>query len=232
MLSTAKTREAGGVQVSELPGNPLSIELTVSHRRLFWHTDEGDDYPERWNASADIWSLDASREGHRHVGDIEFVIADLVAERNLLDSVSLGEWALEFLAETVLDPSGRLHPELDAETSAGPSRMVILRRVVVAEPWRGHGLAGALIAGALRILAPTARLAVCRVSPLDFTRTHPDRVSAELASVRAGALLERIGFRRWREAHVVDLKNPELLDARMDLLSRWWPNTGGEDRAR
>ena len=221
----------GVSQVSDLPGNPMSIELTLSHRRLFWHTDDGDDYPERWDASADVGEFDGCPEPDRHVGDIQLVIADLIAERNLLDAVSLGEWALEFLAETVLDSSGRLHPELDAEISAGPARMVIIRRVVVAERWRGHGLASPLIAGALRILAPSARLAACRVSPVDFTRHYPDRVSAELASVRAGGLLERIGFRRWREAHVVDLQNPKLLDARMDLLQRWWPSLDGEDRA-
>ncbi|TNC22230.1 GNAT family N-acetyltransferase [Amycolatopsis alkalitolerans] len=210
--------------MSELPGNPLSIELTVSHRRLFWHTDDEDDYPEHWTASADVFRLGECVEPARHVADVEFLIADLTAERNLLDSVSVGEWALEFLAETVLDPSGRLHPELGAEIGAGPARMIILRHLTVAQCWRGHGLASALIAGVLRILAPSARLAVCRISPLDFGHTYPDRVSAELASVRAGLLLERIGFRRWREAHVVDLKSPRLLDARMDLLNRWWPH--------
>lgn len=214
-----------------MPGNPLSIELTVSHRRLFWHTDDEDECPEHWSASADVWPFDVYPDADRHVADIQFAIADLTAERNLLDSITFGEWALEFIAETVLDPSGRLHRELEAWISRGPARMIILRHIAVAERWRGHGLGSALIAGALRILAPSARLAVCRVSPADFTGTCPDRVSAELASVRAGAMLERIGFRRWREAHVVDLRSPELLDARMELLSRWLPPAEGEGQA-
>ncbi|WP_199433242.1 hypothetical protein [Qaidamihabitans albus] len=208
-----------------LPANPLSIRLSITHERLWWHIDDEDHLPERWDVSADVWELDRCPEAVRHVGDISLVIADLHRDRNLLDSVALGEWALEFIAETVLDSTdGRLHPELDARLPAGPSRMVILRHISLTTEWRGHGLGGPLIAGALRTLAPTARLATCRVSPLDFRSTCPDRVSAELASVRMAGMLERIGFHRWRDVHIVDLHNPALLEARMSLLDHWWPS--------
>ncbi|HJQ46588.1 MAG TPA: hypothetical protein VJ870_09745 [Amycolatopsis sp.] len=216
--------------MNEPPGNPLSIELTVSHRRLFWHSADEDDYPERWDASADVSLPKAYADADRHVADIRFLIADLTGERNLLDSLGPGEWAVEFLAETVLDRAGRLRPELGAAISTGPPRMAILRHVVVAERWRGRGLAAGLIAGALRILAPAARLAVCRVSAADFARTHPDRMSAELAGVRAGLMLERIGFRRWHGAHVIDLRNPDLRDARLESLDQWWPRAGDDQR--
>ncbi|MDQ0377808.1 hypothetical protein [Amycolatopsis thermophila] len=210
--------------VPDLPANPLSIELTLTHRRFWWRIDDEDEQPEQWDASADVSDLDVCPEDLRHVGNIALVIADLTKERNLLDSVVLGEWALEFIAETVIDPDqGKLHPELDARISQGPPRMVILRRIELTEPWRGHGLGAALIAGALRILAPNARLAACRVSPLDFAHPGADRISAELSSLRAGAMLESIGFHRWRGVHLVDLRNPALVDARMDLLEQWWP---------
>lgn len=101
--------------------------------------------------------------------------------------------------------------------------MVILRDVRIAPAWQGHGFGGVLVAGALRALAPGARLAACRVSPLDFARVAPDRVSAELASVRMAAMLERIGFRRWRDMHVVDVKSPLLLDARLEVVQRCYP---------
>jgi GNAT superfamily N-acetyltransferase len=210
--------------VSDLPANPLSIELTLSHRRFWWRIDDEDEQPERWNASADVPLQDPCPEQARHVGDVSLVIADLAKERNLLDFGALGEWALEFIAETVIDPAeGTLHPELDADLTPGPPRMIILRRIELTEPWRGHGLGAALIASALRILAPDARLGACRVSPLDFP-CPGDRMAAELASVRAGGMLENIGFRRWRGVHVVDLREAALLDARMDLLARWWPS--------
>ncbi|NKQ55033.1 hypothetical protein HFP15_19305 [Amycolatopsis sp. K13G38] len=215
--------------VPDLPANPLSIELTLSHRRFWWQIDDEDEQPEQWHASADITLLDPCPDEFRHVGDVSLVIADLTKERNLLDSVVLGEWALEFIAETVIDPDkGRLHPELDATLSPGPPRMLILRRVELAEPWRGHGLGTALIASSLRILTPDARIGACRVSPLDF-RCSGDRVSAELASVRAGSMLERVGFRRWNGVHIVDLRNPALLDARMEILDQWWPESEAKE---
>lgn len=209
----------------EEPANPLSIELTLSHRRLWWRIDDEDEQPEQWHASADVSPLTPCPAEARHVADISLVIADLARERNLLDSAVLGEWALEFIAETVLDPAhGNLHPELDQYLSAGPPRMVIVRRVEVAEAWRGHGLGAALTAGTLRILAPNARLGACRVSPLEFPCAD-DRITAELASIRVGAMLENIGFRRWNGVHIVDLRDPALVDARMDTIGEWWPRS-------
>lgn len=210
--------------IPDLPANPLSIELTVSHRRFWWQIDDEDEQPEQWQVSADVSESDFCPDELRHVGDISLVIADLSWERNILDYLVLTEWALEFIAETVIDPAeGKLHPDLDAEIAPGPPRMVIPRRVELLESWRGHGLGAALLAGALRILAPDARIAACRVSPLDFP-VPGDRVAAELASIRAGAMLEGIGFRRWHGVHVVGLRHPALLDARMALLDRWWPD--------
>lgn len=205
--------------VRDLPASPLSISLTISHRRLWWQVDDEDHLPERWNVSADVWQLGACPDHLRHVGDISLVIADLRRERNLLDSVDLGEWALEFIAETVIDPAqGLLHPELDAQIGPGVARMIVLREWSLTEPWRGHGLGRSLIAGVLRVFAPSARLAACRVSPLDFAAVAPDRVAAELASVRVGASLESIGFRQWRGIHVVDLGDPALLGAGLGLI--------------
>lgn len=205
----------------QLPANPMSISLAITHRRLWWQSDDDGHMPERWEVSADVGELGACPIGHRHVGDIELVIADLRRERNLLDSAELGEWALEFIEDTVVDSeSGRLQPELDARISEGAARMVIVRDFELAEAWRGHGLGALLIAGALRSLAQAARLAACRVSPTDFLRTTADRVAAELASVRIGAILEKVGFLRWHGVHVIDLRDRALLEVRPDVLDR------------
>ncbi|RBM17964.1 hypothetical protein DI005_20765 [Prauserella sp. PE36] len=206
-----------------LPANPLNVRLRVAHDRLWWHTDDEDHLPERWDVSADVWDLSVPDLRHRHVGDITLVIADLTRERNLLDSTMLGEWALEFIAETVIDLDGTLHSELDTALTEGPPRMVIVRSIELARAWRGHGLGGPLLAAALRILAPTARVAACRVSPLDFRRVCPDAVSAELASMRMAVLLERIGFFPWREVHLIDLRSTALREARMPVFDQWYP---------
>jgi hypothetical protein len=96
------------------------------------------------------------------------------------------------------------------------------------EAWRGHGLGTALLATAVRYFAPNIRLAACRLSQLDFQLPGGDRVTAELQAVRAGRMLERIGFVRWNGVHVVDPTNPALLDARTELLTRWSPEPHDE----
>ncbi|MQA09896.1 MAG: hypothetical protein GEU98_15355 [Pseudonocardiaceae bacterium] len=211
-----------------MPAKPMSIELNFRHRRLWWRLDDDDHRPERWEVSADVWYLDHCPAEARHVGDISIVIADLTRERNLLDSAEL-EWALEFIAETVIDTAnGGLHPELDKTISPGQPRMLVLRHIELTPPWRGYGLAGPLLASALLTLGQSARLAACRVSPLEFGSICPDRVSAELASVRMGRMLERIGFQRWRGVHVVDLRQLALRDAGFELLESWQRDADGE----
>lgn len=210
----------------DLPANPMSIELTIFHRRLWWQTNEEDHSPERWDVSADIWDLDLCEPELRHVADISLAVADLHRDRHFMDSLVLGEWALEFIAETVVDlADGKLHEELDAEISPGPPRMVIVRYFELAEAWRGHGLAGPLVAAALDSFSATARLAVARISPTEFE--CEDRLTAELASVRTGGVLEEVGFRIWRGVHFVDLRDPALVDARLDSFERWLPRGDG-----
>lgn len=214
----------------QIPCDPLSIELAVTHRRLWWQIDEGDVIPQRWEISVDVpTTVDCPAES-RHVADISIDQADFGGTQNLLDTLTLEDWALEFIAETILQPpDDDLHPDLDAQISDGPHRMLILRTITLTEPWRGHGLSGPLIASALGVLAPAARLAVCRISPADFGRGN-DRLSAELASVRMGEMLKRIGFTIWRSLHVLDLTDPVLYAARSALFDRWAaPKWFGDD---
>lgn len=214
-----------GWMIPDLPVNPLSIELTVAHTRWWWEVDDEDQYPEMWEAVATVSELaGAVPEDLCDVGRIRLTIVDLTQERNVFDTLQVGEWGMEFIAETVVDlEHGTLHPDLDQRISPGPPRMLIVRDLEVHEAWRGHGLGAALLGSALRILAPNARLAACRVSPADFLRPGVDRVNAELSSVRAGNLLADVGFREWRGVHVVDLRDHALLDARLKFLEQWVP---------
>ncbi|HJQ46566.1 MAG TPA: hypothetical protein VJ870_09635 [Amycolatopsis sp.] len=90
--------------------------------------------------------------------------------------------------------------------------------MTIAEPWRGRGLGAALGASALRIFAPYARFAVCGI-PADWSR------------IRAGRVVDAIGFRPWRDVHIIDLRNPMLLNARDQLLECWWPDDGHQPTA-
>lgn len=208
----------------DLPANPMSIELTIAHRQLWWQPSEEDDQPESWDVWARVWAREVCPPEQRHVGKISLSVADLGRDRNLLDSIELGDWSVEFIAETVLDlAEGTLVPELDEQISEGTPRMVILSWIELAQAWRGHGLAGPLTAAALERFSRTARLAVCRISPADFMPDYPDRFAAELATVRLGGMLEQIGFFLWKGVYVIDLRDQALIDASLALLERWGP---------
>ncbi|NDL61088.1 hypothetical protein [Phytoactinopolyspora mesophila] len=211
----------------ELPANPLAIELSLTNQELWWQTKDDSDGVEYWRASADVWGLDPCPPDRRHVGLFRLAVVELNPERNLLDSLEVGEWEFEYIAETVLNLNdGTLVPELDAQISNGMQRMVILCGFELAEVWRGHGLAAPLIGATLGRFSETARLAVCRISPADFNGECPDRISAELTALRLGALLERVGFFLWKGVYVVDLNDRALADAGFGLFRQWGPCGG------
>lgn len=198
----------------QLPANPLSIQLTVTHERLWWQTQQSDEQPERWEVAANIWGMQESDYEARHVGDVSLALADLAMERDLTDAATLGDWTVDFLAALVADPSsGRLHPDLETRFAPGPPHLVVVTNVGVTEPWRGLGLGRALIASALLVFSRYARLAACHVSP----------VSLQQASAGLGTLLESVGFQRWHDAYVVDLRNPILRETRRRVIREWWP---------
>lgn len=202
--------------LDDLPANPMAVELTSVHRRVWHHQTRENPMPEQWEISADVEDFFPCRDFRkRHVGQFSLTIADLHREPTLLDRFDLGEWAFDFLTEAVTEP-GQLHPELDEQIGAGPGRMVIVRHFELTKPWRGHGLGAALLASALYSFAPGARLAACRVSLSEMRRLAATRRAPKRASERIGAMLEGIGFRLWRDVHVVDLRNPRLYDARED----------------
>ncbi|PXY16611.1 hypothetical protein BAY60_36080 (plasmid) [Prauserella muralis] len=213
--------------IPDLPANPLSIELSLSHRRLWWHIEPQDEDPEPWEISADVWEPNPCPANLRHVADLSLVATDVAHRRSLLDTVPLGEPIRAFLDEAVDADTRRLHPELDNCLSPGPERFLIVRRVEVTEQWQGHGLAAALLAGSLRMMSKVARCGVAGPTTADFADEAIDEVTAALSSARATGLLERIGFWRWRSAHVIDLRSPTLLAPREDILERWWPDDLG-----
>lgn len=207
----------------ELPANPLSIQLTVAHERLWWQIEQTNEQPERWEVSANIWGMEETDYEARHVGDISLALADLATERNLIDAAVLGDWAVDFIADLVADSDrGTLHPELERRFTPGPPHLVVVHKISVTEPWRGYGLGAALTASALLVFSRYARLAACHVSPDDFADTGHDPLSAELANVRLGAMMESIGFQRWHDAYVVDLRSPMLRETRRHVIRQWW----------
>jgi GNAT superfamily N-acetyltransferase len=225
--------------LSAPPANPMSVELTVSHRRVWWQPDD-DLRPEAWEVSADVSALGICPPELRHVADLSATVADLRRGRVALDALVLGDWAPDFLASVAGD-DGDLRPELAAWIADGPPRVVVLRGFDLTPEWRGQGLGPVLLAGALAAFQPLARLAAFRVEPprrgllqargvlpgrpgpphsAGLGRAARERV-AERLRIRRTAVLERLGFRTWDGVHVADLRGAELADARQGSLERW-----------
>ncbi|RIQ22837.1 hypothetical protein [Jiangella rhizosphaerae] len=224
--------------LSAPPANPMSVELTVQHRRAWWQPDD-ELQPEAWEVTADVSELDVCPPGLRHVADLSVTVADLRRGRVALDTLVLGEWAPGFLAAAAGE-GGALRPELEEWVSDGPPRVVVVRRYELMSEWRGHGLGPVLLAGALAAFMPLARLAAVHVPqparpgwpPGGTAAGGPDRPltglgraarqrMAERQRARRIAVLERLGFRLWDGVHVADLRGAELADTRHGPLERW-----------
>lgn len=215
--------------LSAPPANPMSVELTVQHRRAWWQADD-ELQPEAWEVTADVSELAVCPPGLRHVAELSVTVADLRRGRVALDTLVLGEWAPGFLAAAAGE-GGALDPELEEWVSIGPPRVVVVRRYELMPEWRGHGLGPVLLAGALAAFMPLARLAAFRVTAPPATvpglsgvtglgRAARQRM-AERQQARRITVLERLGFRLWDGVHVADLRAAELADARRGPLERW-----------
>lgn len=212
------------VALVSLPATPLAIELSIRHSRTWWKPEDGD-RAQHWQISADVTQLIPCGEVFRHVADLAVDVIDL---RRPAASDGYDDWATGYAAGCVADrQAGRLRPDLEERISPGVPQAVVLRSILVAEPWRGQRLAELLLASVLRFWARSARLALCRVVPEDFADQCPDPLAAEFAAMRVVALLERLGFFPWNDVYVGDLASPALRAACDSVIQLWWPD--GED---
>lgn len=206
-----------------LPATPLAIELSIRHSRLSWKPEDGDRV-QHWQISADVNQLVPCGEVFRHVADLA---VDLIDLRDSAGHGDHDDWGMRCAAECVADrQTGRLQPDLEERISRGVPQAVVLRSILVAEPWRGQRLAELLLASMLRFWARSARLALCRVELDDCAGQCPDPLAAEFAAMRLVALLERLGFFPWRDVYVGNLASSALRAACDSVIQLWWPDRG------
>jgi hypothetical protein len=211
----------------------MSIELTMATTQVWWQARQRqEDRPEHWKVSADVWASVACEPQHRHVGDFQLAVVNVNANRHPLDPMELGGWAVEFMEHGLPDgPEDAIFAKRGAQVKGRDPKVAFLRGFKLAGGWQGHGLAGPLIAATLDRFSGIAQLGVCRVSGADFIDDSPGRTSAELTCTRVQALLEEIGFYRWREVHVLDLRTWDMSAADLWRLDRWAPaNESDEER--
>lgn len=198
------------------PWTPSKIELTTTNRAYWWERGEAAPRPEPWTVHAAVTDTDDCPDDVRHVGMIEVAVAELTDGGPPLNAASTERWVWQsLLAHAVADPgSGTLVPELERVMAPGPSRVVIVRRAYLNDVWRACGLVAPLLSAALHRVAPMARLAVCRVLPVDMARVIPGLTRAETAAAarHVSRLLAGAGFFPWHDLYLLDLQTAEHHD--------------------
>ncbi|MEV7471988.1 hypothetical protein AB0O20_36760 [Streptomyces kronopolitis] len=174
------------------------IRLSYSHHEDYY--DDGDDGPQFWNVSADIYDLEG-RGQLEHVGDFEFVRFDPYETRDLFGVLDGHDGDLGLMAETLLDPgSGNYREDLEEFTEPIYSGMLILNRAKLEKPWQGFGLGVLLTARAIRKLSPGCRGIACFPAPISGGPTNPDdKETRPLAIATLGEVWEQIGFEHYRD---------------------------------
>jgi GNAT superfamily N-acetyltransferase len=196
------------------------IRLSYSHHEDYY--DDGDDGPQFWHVSADIYDLEG-RGQLEHVGDFEFVRINPYEISDLFGVLDGHDGDLGLMAETLLNPAtGDYRDDLEELTEPIHSSMLILNRAQLEKPWQGFGLGVLLTARAIRKLRPDCRGIACFPAPITGGPTDPDdKETRPLAIATLGKVWEQIGFEHYRDGvFVLNLGTVTLDEAIQALASR------------
>lgn len=199
--------------MSPFPADPLDVELIVRAQGLAWQVTHR--LPQLWRASADV--VGSCDEAVRHVGDVVMWLVPHDRREPMHPDLEPGPGSdAERLIAAVHAPSGReIDRELDELITHGPHHVLVVESWRWAAPWRELG--GPLLAATIGRFQGQVRLAVCQAPAVDDHSTSLDDVHA------AATMLEKNGWRPWRDLHVADPRAPELLDSSLEILEAWIP---------
>ncbi|MGW4441909.1 hypothetical protein [Streptomyces sp. NPDC004682] len=196
------------------------IRLSYSHHEDYY--DDGDDGPQFWYVSADIYDLDG-RGRLEHVGDFEFVRFDPYETPHAFDILDGHDSDLGQMAATLLDlGAGGYREDLEEFTEPIYSGMLILNRAKLEKPWQGFGLGVLLTGRAIRKLSPGCRGTACYPAPIKGGPTDPDdKETRPLAIATLGEVWEQLGFEHYRDGvFVLNLGTATLEEQLQSLAGR------------
>ncbi|MVO90260.1 hypothetical protein GPA10_37305 [Streptomyces sp. p1417] len=202
-----------------LPGDPTELHLHISYNDELGDTPHADTL-ERWNVAvlhrrrthrddrgpgtvADCDGTDclSCTVEEAAAGSMTFYRVHLDRSRSGYAAMAEESEDLYEIAQAVLDPAtGYYTEEFSEQLEYTGSALLVMDRVTLERPWRGHGIGAALAAEAIHRLMLGARAVVCSpgVSDLSGTRLRDqgewDRVVGKIAGG-----WELIGFRRFRD---------------------------------
>ena len=205
--------------VSIRPALPFALSdliLRFGTYRELWSClhQEFDTYTLHWNvqafardetgiegeqvASAELWTFDVVQAGPWGDGQ---GIADLLDS----ESGDTNEYASLFVDDD-FDPA--------IGTSAGTS-LLVLDRLTVAEPYRGHGVGPLVAALALKELSPGCAVAACYPAPIEGEFDGGEQAE-EVA--RLGRIWSKVGFEHFRDGVWIINLADKTLDGALDKM--------------
>ncbi|WP_405734954.1 hypothetical protein OG607_41515 [Streptomyces sp. NBC_01537] len=204
---------------STLPGDPSELRLHISYDDVLFDTPQADTL-ERWDVSilhrrrvydaGRCWArpgecatpeCSATAVQDVAVGSMTFFKVHLDRGRNAFWAMEEESEELYETAQVLLNPAtGNFTDDAGEVLEYVGSALLVMDRVTLQEPWRGHGLGAVLAMEAIHRLMAGCRAVACSPGVTDLSgsrlkdRAEWDRVYAKMAQG-----WERIGFRLYRD---------------------------------
>ncbi|MER7932979.1 MULTISPECIES: hypothetical protein [unclassified Streptomyces] len=201
-----------------LPGDPSELHLRICYADGLWDTPQTDTL-ERWDVAILHRQLThaggptpgaaayagtgctSSTVKEVSVGSMTFYRVHLDRGRNAFWAMEEESEELHETARVLLDPAtGSFTDEVSERLEYVGSALLVMNRVTLDPPWRGHGLAAVLACEAITRLMSGCRAIVCSPGITDLSsdrltdKAEWDRVNARIASG-----WENLGFRLYRD---------------------------------
>ncbi|MFD5108992.1 hypothetical protein [Streptomyces cinereoruber] len=200
---------------STLPGDPSELRLRISYFDDLGDTPQADTL-ERWDV--------AILHDEAEVGMMTFYRVHLDRGRNAFRAMEEESEELYETAQALLDPeTGNFTEDVGGQLEYVGSALLVIDRVTLDAPWRGHGLGAILATEAIHRLMAGCRAVACSPGITDLsdgrlrTRAEWDRVNSK---VTRG--WERIGFRLYQgTVYLLSSTSLELEEQRGALRARF-----------
>ncbi|MGW2685718.1 hypothetical protein ACWC6I_21505 [Streptomyces sp. NPDC001414] len=207
------------IDSSSLPGDPSELHLRISYDDELWDTPQADTL-ERWNVGV-LHRRRTHAAGREPVAPSGYAASDAplyTVEDNLVGSMTFyrvhldrgrnAYWAMEEesedlyeTAQVLLDPAtGSFTDEVSERLEYVGSALLVMDRVTLDSPWRGHGLAAVLACEAITRLMAGCRAVACSPGITDLSsRRLTDEAEWDHVNAKIAQGWERLGFRPYRD---------------------------------
>ncbi|MFF4363465.1 hypothetical protein [Streptomyces sp. NPDC001604] len=229
------------IESPSLPGDPTELHLRISYDDELWDTPQADTL-ERWNVAVlhrrpthDGGQGQEEGRGFATAGSPsctteDVAVGEMTFYRVHLDRGRNAYWAMEEvseelyeIAQVLLDPqTGSFTSEVGELLEYVGSALLVMDRVKLDPPWRGHGLAAVLGCEAIHRLMPGCRAIACSPGVTDLSsqrlteRSEWDRVNAKIALG-----WQSLGFRLYRDnVYLLSPASQDLEEQRGALRGR------------